>query len=64
MTKPTFYRCGICNSMHPATWDGDCRYDPARYFPEYLDTLHGVGGWEEIDMEDVEDWREQQNSSN
>ena len=55
--KPTYYECGICSQLHPATWDGDCRDDANRFNPEDLDAMHGPVGWDEIDMGDVDDWR-------
>ena len=55
--KPTYYECGICSQLHPATWDGDCRDDTNRFNVEDLDALHGMSGWEEIDMCDVDEWR-------
>lgn len=59
MVKPTYYECGICDHMHDALWDGDCRENAARFNVEDIDALHGDMGWEEIDMGDVDDWRRQ-----
>lgn len=28
------YECGICDSLHPWEWDGDCREDRNRYADE------------------------------
>lgn len=55
---PTYYECGICSCLHDARWDGDCRQDNARFNLEDLDALHGDNGWNEIAMEEVDDWRE------
>lgn len=59
-TRPTFYECGCCGALHNARWDGDCRQDNARFFADQLDECHGANGWDEIDMDDVDDWRERQ----
>ena len=56
--KPVYYRCGICDHYHRASWDGDCREDGARFFSDQMDEMHGMNGWEEIDMEDIDSWRE------
>lgn len=46
---PAFYECGTCGAMHPAVWNGDCREDAARFFPEELDEIFGAfNGWREI----------------
>jgi hypothetical protein len=29
--KVTLYQCGLCGSLHPWKWDGDCREDRNRY---------------------------------
>jgi len=29
--KPKFYECGICDQMHPAAWNDDCRDDANRF---------------------------------
>lgn len=50
---PRFYECGICGTWHNAEWDGDCREDSARFFPEDLDARYGIDGWEEILMEEL-----------
>lgn len=34
MATVTLYECGICSSLHPWDWDGDCREDANRYFDE------------------------------
>ena len=39
--KAAYYSCGICGSYHPATWDGDCRDDAARFDSDALDARHG-----------------------
>ncbi len=28
------YECGICSSLHPWNWNGDCREDENRYGDE------------------------------
>ena len=28
------YECGICDMFHPWAWDGDCRDDANRFFPD------------------------------
>jgi hypothetical protein len=53
---PQFYDCGICDAYHPAQWNGDCRDDSARFFPELLDEHYsGPEGWEEVDMPGSDD---------
>ncbi|WP_200338661.1 hypothetical protein [Rhodovibrio sodomensis] len=53
--RPTYYECGICEAFHPADWNGDCRDDNNRFWPDQLDARHGAHGWEEIDMPGTED---------
>lgn len=48
--KPTFYRCGICECLHPIHWSGDCREDAARFAPDQLDEAYGHLGWVEVEM--------------
>ncbi len=48
--RPKYYRCGICESLHPALWGGDCREDANRYAPDELDRKHGALGWDEVEM--------------
>ena len=60
IARSTYYHCGICDHMHNALWDGDCREDAARFFADELDEKHGPVGWDEIDMEHVDDWRARQ----
>lgn len=31
MRKIVLYECGICDHLHPWSWDGDCRDDANRY---------------------------------
>lgn len=42
--EPThiLYECGICDSLHPWDWDGDCRDDENR-FPDAQDYAAFVG---------------------
>jgi hypothetical protein len=51
-TRPTYYRCGICDHYHSIKWDGDCRENDARFEMDQLDTMHGPLGWDEVDMPD------------
>lgn len=46
--KPRFYLCGICEHLHPASWDGDCRDDNNRFTYDELDKQYGEQdeGWE------------------
>ena len=55
--KPTYYECGICDHLHAAWWDGDCRQDNARFTMEDLEDMHGPEGWQEIDMSEVDAFR-------
>ncbi len=48
--KPTYYRCGICECWHPATWNGDCREDANRFAMDEIDAKHGPFGWDEVPM--------------
>ena len=50
-TKHKVYRCGICESIHPWEWDGDCRDDANRFAgtDEYAEK-HGVF---EMDVEEL-----------
>jgi len=48
--KPQFYECGICGTYHPRSWNGDCREDAARFFPDDLDAKYGSSGWTEVSM--------------
>lgn len=57
--RPTYYACGICEAYHPADWNGDCRDDNNRFWPDQLDARHGEHGWEEIDMPGTEDAAQQ-----
>lgn len=50
-----FYECGICNSYHPAIWDGDCREDENRFSIDQIDALYGPYGWEEVPMPGTEE---------
>ena len=52
---PRFYECGICSAWHPTVWDGDCREDAARFFPEDFDERFGQDSWEEVPMAGGED---------
>ena len=45
-----YYRCGICECLHPAGWNGDCREDANRFAPDQLDAKHGPNGWVETEM--------------
>jgi hypothetical protein len=57
MSRPVYYECGCCGQLHSALWNGDCRQDSARFNPEDLDAKHGVDGWGEIDMDEVDDYQ-------
>ena len=48
--KPEFYECGICSCWHSAAWNGDCREDAARFFPDDLGERYGADGWREVPM--------------
>lgn len=50
-TKPVFYRCGICECLHPWNWSGDCRDDANRFAADKLDSKFGPFGWDEETME-------------
>jgi hypothetical protein len=59
--KVVLYECGICESLHPWDWDGDCREDRNRYgtAEEYCER-HGnavleieVRSWEDRQAADV-----------
>lgn len=54
-SRPTYYECGICECYHPADWDGDCRDDVHRFWPEDLDDKHGCDGWDIVPMPGTED---------
>ena len=54
--RPTYYYCGICDQYHDVHFNGDCREDSARFNPEDLDAKHGAFGWDEIPMEEVDDF--------
>ncbi len=60
MCKPTYYECGICDHLHDARWDGDCRDDNTRFNIDDLNKLWGPFNWEEIEMGDIDEWRAQQ----
>lgn len=47
---PKYYECGICGSLHPIAWNGDCRDDANRFEPQQLDENHGPMGWEIVDQ--------------
>lgn len=49
-----FYECGICGAWHSVQWNGDCRQDSARFFPEDLDAAFGPLGWNEVDQPGAE----------
>jgi len=47
-TKHILYECGICGCYHPWDWNGDCRDDANRIFPDtYAERL----GIDEFDIE-------------
>lgn len=48
------YECGICGCCHPWEWDGDCREDANRFFPD--DYAAGLG-LDETEIE-VFSWEE------
>ena len=48
-TIPNFYQCGICDCLHRAAFNGDCRNDSERFAPHQLDKLYGTHGWNEVD---------------
>lgn len=50
VAKPAYYRCGICDHYHAATWNGDCREDKNRLTLYDVNTRHGEHGWDEVDM--------------
>ncbi len=47
---PKFYECGICGAWHRLEWNGDCREDAARWFPDQIDKLYGAHGWTAVEM--------------
>lgn len=50
---PRYYNCGCCGAWHRDTFNGDCRNDAHRHWPEEIDALHGAQGWEEVEQEDL-----------
>ena len=50
--KPQFVECGCCDSLHPASFNGDCRDDDNRFDVSMLDERYGLDGWEEFSEED------------
>ncbi|HTE40292.1 MAG TPA: hypothetical protein VK629_05665 [Steroidobacteraceae bacterium] len=58
-----FYQCGICESYHPADWDGDCRDDANRFAPFELDARFGEDQWEEVPMPGTEDEDEDEDAA-
>jgi hypothetical protein len=42
------YECGICGCYHPWNWDGDCRDDTNRFFPDEYAERHDI---DEFDIE-------------
>lgn len=51
-----FYRCGCCESYHPAQFAGDCRDDNNRFDADELDSRYGWNRWTEIEMSDADDY--------
>jgi len=51
-----FYECGICECLHPARFDGDCRNDANRFAAGELDEKFGSDGWTVISMAEADDW--------
>jgi hypothetical protein len=51
-----FYRCGCCESYHPAQFSGDCRDDSNRLDADELDSRYGAFGWMEIEMRDADNY--------
>lgn len=51
---PKFYCCGCCDHYHRVDFDGDCRDDSARFYPDVLDEIYN-GEWEEVEQEDLEE---------
>jgi hypothetical protein len=49
---PIFYRCGICECLHPWHWNGDCRDDANRFAADEIDAKYGGFNWEERSMQD------------
>lgn len=43
-----FYECGICDHIHPITFDGDCRDDANRLTLDQLPADADIRSWEEV----------------
>ena len=42
-----FYECGICDSIHPWDWNGDCRDDANRLTLEDIPVDAPLMSWED-----------------
>ena len=52
MEPRIYYECGICGACHPWEFHGDCRENESRFFPQDLDDLYGVDGWEQWEWQE------------
>ena len=48
------YECGICSCYHRWDWNGDCREDAERFFPDEYAERIGVEEWT-LDIRDMDD---------
>lgn len=53
-SKAVYYDCGICDHIHPWTWNGDCRDDDNRYTLDALAAKLGMPE-EDIDVRSMEE---------
>lgn len=51
-----FYECGICECLHPAWFNGDCREDNNRFFVDELDEVLGAENWAAVSMSEADEW--------
>ena len=48
------YECGICSCYHPWSWNGDCRDDVNRFFPDEYAPFLGIDEFN-LDIRDMTD---------
>jgi hypothetical protein len=51
-----FYECGICDCLHPAKFEGDCRDDNNRFNADQLDQKYGPENWTAVPMSEADQW--------
>ena len=63
MTPPQhiLFECGICGCYHPWEWNGDCRDDDYRTFPDKYAEALGIDEYGDIE---IRTWEERVEADN